>query len=131
MIHPRSDTLRIGFTIIGGPQWTGGYHYLINLLRVLRCHAPGLSPLVFVGTDAAKAELDELRLVVGATPAAEHSHRAPFEHRRSIPADRYRSSFRGVYFLWLAFPGSLACVVPGLPAPSPARHVWFRRVLAP
>lgn len=44
--------IRIAFTLIGGKSWTGGYNYLLNLLRVITQHHPGaLQPVLFFGTD--------------------------------------------------------------------------------
>ncbi len=41
--------IRVAFTLIGGPEWTGGRNYLANLLRVLATHQTGLvKPLLFV-----------------------------------------------------------------------------------
>ncbi|MCW5668568.1 MAG: glycosyltransferase family 4 protein [Hydrogenophaga sp.] len=43
---------RIAFTLIGGKAWTGGYNYLLNLLRVITQRHPGvLQPVLFFGTD--------------------------------------------------------------------------------
>lgn len=43
---------RIAFTLIGGKTWTGGYNYLLNLLRVITQRQPGvLHPVLFFGTD--------------------------------------------------------------------------------
>ena len=44
--------IRLGFTLIGGTAWTGGYNYLTNLLRVITSHhAAALTPVLFLGTD--------------------------------------------------------------------------------
>ncbi|WP_413458815.1 glycosyltransferase family 4 protein [Herbaspirillum huttiense] len=44
--------IRIAFTLIGGKSWTGGYNYLLNLLRVVTEKRPGaLQPVLFFGTD--------------------------------------------------------------------------------
>ncbi|QIM53978.1 glycosyltransferase family 4 protein [Hydrogenophaga crocea] len=44
--------IRIAFTLIGGKSWTGGYNYLLNLLRVITARHPGaLQPVLFFGTD--------------------------------------------------------------------------------
>lgn len=44
--------IRIAFTLIGGKSWTGGYNYLVNLLRVITMYRPGvLQPVLFFGTD--------------------------------------------------------------------------------
>lgn len=42
--------MRVAFTLIGGRNWTGGYNYLLNLLRSLAQHQPGrLTPVLFFG----------------------------------------------------------------------------------
>jgi len=44
--------IRVAFTLIGGKNWTGGYNYLLNLVRALSEHASGrLQPVLFFGTD--------------------------------------------------------------------------------
>ncbi len=44
--------IRVAFTLIGGKNWTGGYNYLLNLLRVITARCSGaLQPVVFFGTD--------------------------------------------------------------------------------
>jgi glycosyltransferase involved in cell wall biosynthesis len=44
--------IRVAFTLIGGKSWTGGYNYLLNLLRVLSDHASGrVQPVLYVGDD--------------------------------------------------------------------------------
>ncbi len=49
---------RVAFTLIGGKNWTGGQNYLINLLRIVAEQTPGqLTPVLFVGSDAAEADL--------------------------------------------------------------------------
>jgi glycosyltransferase involved in cell wall biosynthesis len=49
---------RIAFEMIGGPQWRGGYNYLLNLLTILGDRRPGaIEALLFVGTDLPPAEL--------------------------------------------------------------------------
>jgi glycosyltransferase involved in cell wall biosynthesis len=41
--------MRVAFTLIGGRDWTGGYNYLLNLLRVLDRHPDcGIAPVLFV-----------------------------------------------------------------------------------
>ncbi len=45
---------RVGFMLIGGRDWTGGYNYLLNLVRVLaREAADRIEPVLFVGEDTA------------------------------------------------------------------------------
>jgi glycosyltransferase involved in cell wall biosynthesis len=50
--------LRVAFTLIGGKNWTGGYNYLLNLLRVVQQEAPGrIAPVLLAGTDVPEDEL--------------------------------------------------------------------------
>ena len=45
--------IRVAFPLIGGPGWTGGYNYLLNLLRVVQMQVPGrITPVVLFGPDA-------------------------------------------------------------------------------
>lgn len=44
--------MRVAFTLIGGPGWTGGINYLENLLSALSEYpACQISPILFAGTD--------------------------------------------------------------------------------
>ena len=44
--------IKVGFTLIGGNNWTGGYNYLINLFRAISTHeANRITPVLFVGRD--------------------------------------------------------------------------------
>jgi glycosyltransferase involved in cell wall biosynthesis len=44
--------IRVAFTLIGGKNWTGGYNYLLNLVRALSEHASGrVQPVLFFGND--------------------------------------------------------------------------------
>jgi len=57
---------RVAFTLIGGRHWTGGYNYLLNLLRVLAREAPdALTPVLFVGLDVPGAELEPFARIGG------------------------------------------------------------------
>lgn len=48
----------VGFPLIGGKNWTGGYHYLLNLLGALGAASPGeVRTLLFVGADVPEEEL--------------------------------------------------------------------------
>lgn len=50
--------LRVGFLLIGGKDWTGGYNYLLNLLKVLADEASDrIEPVLFVGDDVTSDEL--------------------------------------------------------------------------
>lgn len=45
--------IRVAFPLIGGRGWTGGYNYLLNLLRVVQTSAPGrITPVILLGPDA-------------------------------------------------------------------------------
>ena len=49
--------MRVAFTMIGGGTGTGGYNYLLNLLRVLCTHeATRIQPVLFLGLDVAADE---------------------------------------------------------------------------
>lgn len=59
-------TPRVAFTLIGGKNWTGGYNYLLNLLRVVQQEAPGqMVPVLLAGTDVPEAELAPLAGIEG------------------------------------------------------------------
>lgn len=50
--------LRVAFTLIGGKNWTGGYNYLLNLLRVVQHETPDLIvPVLLAGTDVPEIEI--------------------------------------------------------------------------
>jgi glycosyltransferase involved in cell wall biosynthesis len=54
VFEPRKsgDVIRVAFTLIGGDSWTGGYNYLLNLLRALSAHASGrVQPVLYLGDD--------------------------------------------------------------------------------
>ncbi len=58
--------IRVAFTLIGGPEWTGGRNYLANLLRVLGTHQAGLiTPLLFVGRTLKPDELSVFAAIPG------------------------------------------------------------------
>jgi glycosyltransferase involved in cell wall biosynthesis len=62
--------IKIGFTMIGGRNWTGGYNYLLNLVTLLtRYRKDEICPVVFFGTDVEEdevapfASLDGVRVI--------------------------------------------------------------------
>jgi len=58
--------VRIGFTIIGGRAWAGGYNYLINLLTVLASFCSGkVQPVLFLGNDLDLELLQPLLAIEG------------------------------------------------------------------
>jgi glycosyltransferase involved in cell wall biosynthesis len=59
--------IRVAFTLIGGKNWTGGYNYLLNLVRALACHVPGqVKPILFFGTDMDAKDVAPFTLIEGA-----------------------------------------------------------------
>lgn len=61
-------TTRIAFTLIGGKNWTGGYNYLLNLLRTLSDHASAsVQPVLFLGTDVKEKEVMPFEFISGVT----------------------------------------------------------------
>lgn len=55
-------TIRVGFTLIDRRQWAGGYHYLLNLFRILRdCRKTGIQPVLFAGQDVSEGDLRAFR----------------------------------------------------------------------
>lgn len=58
--------MRVAFTLIGGGKGTGGYNYLLNLLRVLCAHQAGhVMPVLFLGTDTAPDEAAPFEALAG------------------------------------------------------------------
>jgi glycosyltransferase involved in cell wall biosynthesis len=50
-------SLRVAFSLIGGRRWTGGYHYLLNLVRSVAAHAGDrVTPVMLFGADVAPTE---------------------------------------------------------------------------
>ena len=64
-------TLRVGFLMLGGTQWLGGYNYLRNLCGALIRYRSGIEPVLFVPEDTEAALLEpfsEMGADVVATP---------------------------------------------------------------
>lgn len=58
--------IRVGFPLIGGRGWPGGYNYLLNLVRAIQAHAPDrVIPVLFVGPEAADGVREDLQAVGG------------------------------------------------------------------
>jgi len=50
--------IRIAFTLIGGRFWTGGYNYLLNVLRAMDAYvAERVRPILFVGNDVDEEDI--------------------------------------------------------------------------
>jgi glycosyltransferase involved in cell wall biosynthesis len=59
--------IRVAFTMIGGKNWTGGYNYLLNLVRVLSEHCSGrVKPVLFFGTDIDEKDVAPFEIIAGA-----------------------------------------------------------------
>ena len=83
--------IRVGFTLIGGKNWTGGYNYLLNLLQVLSTEAPdALAPVLFAGLDVPDAELAPFAAIPGCEIV-----RAPGFNESSRPRTLLRSLLLG------------------------------------
>lgn len=58
--------IRVAFTLIGGRNWTGGYNYLLNLVRVLSDYASDrVQPVLFFGNDADEPDVAPFKAVSG------------------------------------------------------------------
>ncbi|MEI7431605.1 MAG: glycosyltransferase family 1 protein [Betaproteobacteria bacterium] len=58
--------IRVAFTFISGKNWTGGYNYLLNLLRALAENASHrVSPVLFVGNDVSEKDLAPFEQISG------------------------------------------------------------------
>lgn len=59
--------IRVAFTLIGGKNWTGGYNYLLNLVRALSEHASGrVQPVLFFGADIDEKDAAPFDTIAGA-----------------------------------------------------------------
>jgi len=62
------NVIRVAFTLIGGRNWTGGYNYLLNLVRALSDHATGrVQPVLFLGGDVSEKDMRPFEAVAGVT----------------------------------------------------------------
>lgn len=58
--------MNVGFTLIGGKEWMGGYNYLVNLFRVIHRHSSGIiTPVLFAGDDIPDDQLAVFRKPAG------------------------------------------------------------------
>jgi len=58
--------IRVAFTLIGGKNWTGGYNYLLNLLRVITARRSGaVQPVLFFGANIDADEVRPFRTIDG------------------------------------------------------------------
>jgi glycosyltransferase involved in cell wall biosynthesis len=60
--------IRVAFPLIGGRQWTGGYNYLLNLVRVLGAFGSArVAPILYFGNDVAEQDLAPFAAIPTAT----------------------------------------------------------------
>jgi glycosyltransferase involved in cell wall biosynthesis len=60
------NPVRVAFNLIGGKNWTGGYNYLLNLVRALATLRPGcVTPVMCFGTDVADSEAEPFYRIPG------------------------------------------------------------------
>lgn len=58
--------MRVAFPMIGGKDWTGGRNYLLNLIRALTKHSPGvLTPVLLFGDDVSTDETAPFACLLG------------------------------------------------------------------
>ncbi len=58
--------IRVAFTLLGGREWLGGHHYLVNLLTSLRNWQSGtLTPILFVGNNIPAEDLAAFTAIAG------------------------------------------------------------------
>ena len=56
--------MRVAFTLISCRSWAGGFHYQLNLFRLLARYRPGaLQPVVFYGEEVDASDLESLQAV--------------------------------------------------------------------
>jgi glycosyltransferase involved in cell wall biosynthesis len=61
--------VRVAFPVIGGAAWTGGRHYLRNLLSSLALLGPSrIEPVLFAGSDVPESEMKELATYLISAP---------------------------------------------------------------
>ena len=54
-----SNPVRVGIAVTDRKIWTGGYNYLLNLVKVSSAHLGGeIAPIVFFGDDVDQADVD-------------------------------------------------------------------------
>ena len=79
--------IRVAFTLIGGQGWTGGYNYLLNLLRSLSDHNSGrVRPVLYLGDD-----LEEERFAPFPASPGTEVVRSPY-FRQALHSKRLRDA---------------------------------------
>lgn len=79
--------IRVAFPIIGGRGWTGGYNYLLNLVRVCQTYAPGrIAPVVFFGPDSEENDRRPFQDIAGIEVVVDRAFGAAGRSRRIAEA---------------------------------------------
>lgn len=100
---------RIALPLISGRRWTGGYNYLLNLVRAIDAHAADrLTPILFVGHDVSEEEVAPFRdvravdvvrsVVFDAERSGRRSAQAVLFGIDYAAADRFREHMADVVF---------------------------------
>jgi len=78
---------RIGFNLIGGKSWLGGYNYQLNLLRAIRKYQfDEIEPYLFLGQDIDTELLDGFNSIGGLTIVQSIAFNRKNENKRLIRA---------------------------------------------
>ncbi len=141
--------MRVAFPLIGGREWTGGYNYLLNLLRVLHHHpGHGIEPLLFVGEQVPDEHLAPFLPLLAAPPVrgGAFERRSSSEHLTqalllgTVPSiaeafaqQRIDVAFEAAQFYGWRFPVATLAWTPDfqhrhLPQMF-SRRAWWRREL--
>ena len=75
--------IRVAFTLIGGKNWTGGYNYLLNLVRALAEHVSDrLQPVLFFGTDMDEKDASPFEHIAGVAVIRHAAFNEAYKARR-------------------------------------------------
>jgi glycosyltransferase involved in cell wall biosynthesis len=86
--------MRIAFTLIDRRLWSGGFHYQVNLFRLVAMHRPGeVSPVVFHSPEVPQPDLAELAAIPGVelVPAADVTSRSVGSMLKALAFGRDRA----------------------------------------
>lgn len=79
--------IRVAFPLIGGRAWTGGYNYLLNLLRVVQVQVPErIAPVVLFGPDAPVEDHAPFAAIPGVQIVVDPAFGAAGKSRRLLKA---------------------------------------------
>ena len=79
--------IRVAFPVIGGWGSTGGYNYLLNLVRVCQTYAPGrFVPVIFFGADSVESDRRPFQDIAGVEVVVDRAFGAAGRSRRIVEA---------------------------------------------